>query len=111
MSVNTSEKMYAEIEERVKQRYLDRLAIRVKRVRKQLSERNWEDLRTECHQVSSSAKSFGFYHLSQLAANAEEAMPPDHIPRAAVMPEARRAVDRLIAAIDDILVENAIHRA
>ena len=59
-----------EINERLRRRYLDRLGERVKKLRKLLVERNWEDLRVECGQLASSGDTFGFSTLTFLAISA-----------------------------------------
>src|SRR5690349_8635670 len=63
-----------EIEDRLRRRYLDRLSQRVKRLRKLLVERNWEELRAECGHLAASGDSFGFSNLTDLAIAAQESI-------------------------------------
>jgi hypothetical protein len=98
-----------EIQERRRRRYLERLALRVRRLRKQLAERSWEELRSECQQLRTGGEEFGFHVLCALATAAMEEIPPGKIFRAVPLPRARQAVDALVSAIDDILTENAVH--
>ncbi len=94
-----------EIDERLRRRYLDRLELRVKRLRKLLVERAWEELRLECCQISHSAESFGFSSLTALAFVAQSAIPAGRILKAATPLHAKATTETLIACIDQILIE------
>src|SRR4051812_27664434 len=102
--------LQAEIQERLRKRYLERLVQRVKKMRRNLADRSWEELRTEVHQLRGTGESFGFKILTTLAANAEDTIPPGKIHKAMMLQEARHNVEMLIAAIDDILTENNVPR-
>lgn len=100
-----------EIEERLRRRYLDRLGQRVKKLRKLLIERNWEDLKSECRQLATSGETFGFQKLTLLAIVAQESIPEGKVPRAATPLRAKETTEALIASIDGILIEYTVSRA
>lgn len=95
-----------EIDERLRRRYMDRLELKVKKLRKLLVERNWEDLRNECGQLASSGETFGFPGLTQLAVSVQNSIPQGKIPRAATPTSARENTEALITAVDDVLIEH-----
>lgn len=92
-----------EIQDRLRKRYIDRLSVRVKKLRKDHVERNWASLKSECRQLVQSAENFGFRELARLAREAEQSLPDENIPSAVVIPEGREAVGNLITAIEAIL--------
>lgn len=100
-----------EIDERLKRRYLDRLSQRVKKLRKLLVERNWEDLRLECGQLAASGETFGFHSITHLAIAAQESIPQGKISRAATPSRAKETSEALIAAVDSVLIEHTVSRA
>jgi hypothetical protein len=93
-----------EIQEKLRKQYLERLSLRMKKLRKELVDRNWPVLKTECRQLKTS-ESFGFSEISQLAVRAEASIPAGDISRAKGLPEARQAIDELITAIDSVLTK------
>ena len=93
-----------EINERLRRRYLDRLSQRVKRLRRFLIERNWEDFRLECGQLAASGNTFGFENLTLLALAAQSAIPEGRLSRAFTPTHARETTETLISAIDAILM-------
>ncbi|MGZ3707717.1 MAG: Hpt domain-containing protein, partial [Bdellovibrionota bacterium] len=100
-----------EVRDRLKRRFLDRLAQRVKKLRRLAVERNWEELRDELHQLGTTSDNYGFTSLTEMALAASEAIPAGRISRAAHFPQARLAVETLITQIDDVLTANAVIRA
>ena len=100
-----------EIDDRLRRRYLDRLSQRVKRLRKHLVERNWEDLRIECGQLAASGETFGFERLTYLAIAAQNSIPLGKVSRAATPLHAKQNSEMLIAAVDSILMEHTVSRA
>lgn len=99
-----------EIDERLRRRYLDRLSQRVKKLRKLLVERNWEDLRTECAQLAMSGETFGFHTITHLAIAAQESIPTGRTSRAATPAHAKANSEALIAAVDSVLIEHTVSR-
>ena len=101
----------SEINDRLRRRYLDRLSQRVKRLRRLLVERNWEELRTECGQLAASGETFGFENLTFLANAAQKAIPEGKLSRAFTPFYAKETTETLISAIDSILIEHTVSRA
>lgn len=99
-----------EIEDRLRRRYLDRLNLRLREIRKLLVSRNWEELRSECEQLASSGETFGFKELTQLAIQAQRSIPPGRVSRAMAPSSAKKNLEQLIAAIDNVLLENSVLR-
>ncbi len=97
-----------EIDQRLNRRYLDRLSDKVRRLRRELQERNWDGIRTEVRQLKGSGTSFGLPGLTRLATDAEQVMPRATVSRSVPLPEARKAVEKLIAGIDAILAEKFV---
>jgi hypothetical protein len=100
-----------EIDERLRRRYLDRLSQRVKRLRKLLVERSWEELRSECGQLAASGETFGFDNITDLAIAAQFTIPAGKVSRAATPLRAKETAESLINAVDAILIEHAVFRA
>jgi len=99
-----------EIDERLKRRYLERLSLRVRKLRKLIIDRSWEDLRNECHQLANSGESFGFPHLTLLAKAAYQAIPQGKLSRATTPAQAKASLETLINAIDSTLIDHAVFR-
>lgn len=100
-----------QIEDKLQRRYLDRLALRLKVLRRHLAERNWETLRAECVQLQESAANFGLPALGESAGRAVQAFPKGKLSRAGHFPAAKPALESLLLAIDEALIEHSIHRA
>ena len=100
-----------EINDRLRRRYLDRLSQKVKRLRKLLIERNWEELRSECEHLASSGVNFGFQSVTHYAIAAQNSIPKGKVPRPSTPLYARETTEALIAAVDSILIEHTVSRA
>lgn len=98
-----------EIDARLRRRYLDRLETRVKRLRRLLVERNWEELRSECEHLAVTGETFGFRDLTDLAMETHNMMPPGRISRAATPLRAKERAESLITAVDALLVERSLN--
>ena len=99
-----------EIQTRLRKRFLDRLSMRMLRMRRGLVERDWPILKAECKSISGSGKTFGFSQLSELAVQVDHLIPEGDVSRAKGIPQAKKAVENLILAIDSILIENQVTR-
>lgn len=99
-----------EIDARLRRRYLDRLNQRMKRLRKLVIERNWDDLKSECSQLATSGETFGFDNLTHLAVATQDAFPKGKVSRAATPTEAKEMAETLISAIDAVLIEHSVLR-
>ena len=95
-----------EINDRLKRRYLDRLSVRVKKLRRLLVERSWEELRTECGQLAASGETFGFDDLTFLSIAVQKSIPPGKLSRAYTPTMAKQTAESLIAAIDTVLINS-----
>lgn len=93
----------SEIQERLRRRFLDRLAERVKGLRKSAVDRDWATLREECRHVASGGETHGFARLRELADRAAAEIPPDDVPKSRNLPQARVAAEELIRHIDSLL--------
>ena len=100
-----------EIDDRLRRRYLDRLSQRVKKLRKLLVERTWEDLRAECAQLAMSGENFGFRNITELAVAVQNSIPAGRVSRAATPLRAKETTELLIGAIDAILMDHTVFRA
>ncbi|MBY0470918.1 Hpt domain-containing protein [bacterium] len=100
----------SEIQDRLRKRFLERLATRIRKMRRDLAVRDWSAVRIECRQIRESGRKFGFDDLTLLAARAEQLIPNGSMSRAETMPEAKEAVLSLINKIDQILITNFIHK-
>jgi hypothetical protein len=96
-----------EIEGKLRRGFISRLSLRVKKLRKLIVERNWENLRDECIGLSTSSYSFGFAELAYLADQVQSSIPLGKIPRAATPTKAKEFAESLVNAIDSLLVESA----
>jgi hypothetical protein len=100
-----------EIEDRLRRRYLDRLSQKVKVLRKNLMQRDWEALRTDLRQLVVSGDTFGFKRVTELAQIAALTIPSGRVTKASHLPEAKPAIEALVSAIDDLLIDHSIYRA
>lgn len=100
-----------EIQSRIGRRYIDRLGDKLRRLRKDLQERNWDSLKTESRQLRGSGEAHGFPGLTILATEVEKSIPPGSVSRVRPLPQACKAVEKLIAEIDAILVEKSKQRS
>ncbi len=93
-----------EINARLRRRYIDRLVCRVKKLRRLIIERSWEDLRNECNQLATSGDTFGFNSITLLAQAAKTTIPEGRILRATTPIHAKEAVEALVSEIDRVLM-------
>lgn len=96
-----------EIQDRLRRRYLDRLSHRLRRMRKALIARNWDELKNDCRHLGQNVESFGFAELRTLALSAEHAIPA-HLPKALVPPQAKRALELLLKEMDRLITMYSI---
>ena len=94
------------IQERVNRGYLDRLGLRVKKMRLLMVEREWNALRAEVQHISNTAKSFGYSALADDAQAVLKVFPATSAPRASSINDARPLLEELFRHID-LLVAGA----
>ena len=92
-----------EIQDRLKNRYVDRLSDRVRKMRKELAARNWSALKLECRQIGASGDSYGFPEMADLARKVDALIPEGEISRARMLTDARAQAELLIQNIDTFL--------
>src|SRR5689334_1122416 len=100
----------AGIQGKLRKQYLSRLADRMRRMRRDLVDRNWSVLKKECRQLKGQGEAFHFFEITTLAEIAERAIPDGETSRAVAIPEAKLAVESLIAKIDFILVTSSLEK-
>lgn len=93
----------SQVQERVRKRYVDRLAERLRKMRRHFVARNWGELKSDCKQLKVNVDSFGFGELKDLAEKAETAIDRFGRIRSAVPTEAKVALDNLLLAMDQIV--------
>ena len=96
-----------EINKQLKRRYLDRLGQRVRKLRKLMVGRNWTEIRMECNHLVVSGQTFNFPHLTELAADAQKAIPNGKVPPAATPVDAPERIRALIKGLDQILMDDS----
>lgn len=98
------------ISDRVRHGYLDRLEGRATRMKRLLMERRWGELYEETQTIQSSAKSFEFGDLSDLAAEFNERLGKIVSSRQPLDIDSKRILDKLMEKIDTLLVERTLKR-
>ncbi len=84
--------------------YLQKLDLRVKKMRQLYALRRWSELRVEATQLRIACESFGFHQLMPKALAVEQALPEGHLSSALGMPQAKEAIETLLRTIDHILI-------
>ncbi len=92
-----------EISFQVRRGYLERLAPRIRRMRKLYAERNWLGLRTECEHIRDTASRFGFDHLTSMASEAG-------VKLGALNPDNRKVIENFLSAVDHLLIKDLPNR-
>ncbi len=94
-----------EIQQRVQQGYIDRLALRLRKMRKLLIDRDWESLKLETHHLVESAENFGFDELAQEAKRTQSLLALKALSRSRIDPEAKVALENLFKVLDQFLAQ------
>lgn len=101
----------SEITEHLHLRYMERLNLRVKKMRRLLAEREWHELKTQARQLKGGSENFGLGILSERAVNLMQTIPDEPLSRLRPFPtlqQAREAAESLFGAIDQVLTENSV---
>lgn len=93
-----------EIHDRVQRGYVERLQVRVRKMRKFLAERSWNELRLECAHMKNTAAGFGLPDISEMAAAVESTIPATGVGQATTLPETRKSAEILFVTIDSLLL-------
>lgn len=93
---------HSEIHDRVQRGYIERLQLRVKKMRKLLVERSWNELRLECAHLKNTAAGFGLPDIAEMAGAIESTIPASGVGPATTLPETRKAAEILFITIDSL---------
>jgi hypothetical protein len=94
-----------EIQNRVKSGYIERVTSRLKKMRKQLMDRDWAGLKLEAGHLADGAQNFGFTDLSEDVNRALEVLNSSSLSKTAINTEAKIAMETLFKKLDRFLVE------
>jgi hypothetical protein len=94
-----------EIQNRVKSGYIERVTSRLKKMRKQLMDRDWVGLKLEAGHLAEGAQNFGFTGLSEDVNRALEVLNSSALSKTAINTEAKVAMETLFKKLDRFLVE------
>jgi hypothetical protein len=94
-----------EIQNRVKSGYIERVTSRLKKMRKQLMDRDWVGLKLEAGHLADGAQNFGFTGLSEDVNRALEVLNSSVLSKTAINTEAKVAMETLFKKLDRFLVE------
>lgn len=94
-----------EIQQRVQQGYIDRLATRLRKMRKQLMDRDWQALQTETHHLIESSENFGFEDLAIEGKRTLSLLSQKELSRSRIDPEAKLALENLFKVLDQFLAQ------
>lgn len=92
------------IEDRIQRAYVDRLETRFQKMRKLYIRRDWTSLRQECSHLRSSASSFGFNKIKELAEKAENSLEAKSSSRAQVLPGVKTSIHDLFLELDSTII-------
>ncbi len=95
----------SEIHLRVKSGYIERVNTRLRKMRKQLVDRDWNGLKQEAHHLSEGAKNFGYLEIAAEVDEALRILNSSPLSRTAINTEAKSAMEKLFQRLDRFLVE------
>jgi HPt (histidine-containing phosphotransfer) domain-containing protein len=110
LSLEKSQPSLDEIQNRLQRRFLDRLALRIKKMRRLLMERDWPGIKAESLSLSRSSEQFGFAHLAQRCTQVAQSIPDGKIAKVATLDSSKKLTFHLVQEIDQILIENTVMR-
>ncbi len=94
-----------EIQDRVKAGYIERVGSRLKKMRKQLIDRDWDALKQEASHLAEGAQNFGFVSISEEVQKAIQTLESNRLSRTRINTEAKVAMESLFRTLDRFLVE------
>jgi hypothetical protein len=93
-----------ELQERLRNRYIDRLGERVRKLRRALAARHWAAIKLEARQIGASGNAYGCEEIAEIASRLDELIPEGEISRANLqLKDARLETEILIQKIDSFL--------
>jgi hypothetical protein len=96
-----------EIQQRVKTSYLESLAVRLRKMRKQLMNRDWDALKAEAGNLAEGATNFGYVQIASEVKTTLTVLNTRPLTRTAVDPEAKRSLENLFQSLDRFLIQNS----
>ena len=94
-----------EIQDRVKSGYIERVGSRLKKMRKQLIDRDWPGLKIEANHLAEGAQNFGFSDIAVDVERALEVLNSRTLSRTSIDTEVKVAMEFLFQKLDRFLVE------
>ena len=94
-----------EIQNRVKSGYIERVGTRLKKMRKQLMDRDWTGLKEEAAHLAEGAQNFGDVDIAGEVQKAIDVLNHRTLSRTAVDPHAKNALESLFQRLDRFLVD------
>ncbi len=94
-----------EIQNRVKSGYIERVSTRLRKMRKQLVDRDWTGLKTEANHLAEGAENFGYKDISGEVQKVLSVLNTRTLSRTAIDTEAKSAVEHLFQKLDRFLVD------
>jgi hypothetical protein len=94
-----------EIQNRVKSGYIERVSSRLKKMRKQLIDRDWTGLKTEASHLSEGAQNFGFQDIAGEVERVLFILNGKILSRTSIDTEAKNALEGLFQKLDRFLVD------
>lgn len=94
-----------EIQNRVKSGYIERVGSRLKKMRKQLIDRDWTGLKTEANHLAEGAQNFGYTDIADEVQRVLEVLNTRTLTRTAIDTEAKSAMENLFQRLDRFLMD------
>jgi hypothetical protein len=94
-----------EIQNRVKSGYIERVGSRLKKMRKQLVDRDWSGLKTEANHLAESAQNFGYVDIATEVEKALQVLNTRNLSKTAIDTDAKNAMEDLFQKLDRFLVD------
>lgn len=95
-----------EIQDRVQSGYIERVSSRLKKMRKQLVDRDWAALKQEASHLAEGAQNFGYTTISEEVQKAVQTLNSSTLTRTSINTEAKLAMENLFKMLDRFLVEH-----
>ncbi len=95
-----------EIQKKIEGAYRERLQGRLKKMRRQFTERDWNGIKTEARHLKDGAMNFGHQDLAAQVEQALEVLHRRPLTKVAFDPEAKSALEKLFQDLDRFLVKS-----
>ena len=98
-----------EIQNRVKTGYIERLGLRLKKMRKQLMDRDWTGIKSEANHLAEGAQNFGYPDLAFEVTRALAILNNRNLSKTSIDSEAKKTVEELFQTLDRFLEQSNHH--